>query len=205
MNRILLVEGIDDQHVVLNLAKHHNLPQVFVVDQKQGYTNLLKILPVQIKSSNTQAIGVLLDADVDFLGRWQSVRDLLTNSGYVGLPVQIPKEGLIAYQEGLPRIGVWLMPDNMTEGMLEDFIVKLVPEEDPLISTAVTSVHNIPKDHKKFSPLHLRKAEIHTWLAWQQDPGTPFGLAITKKYLDPDCPSSRSFVDWLEQTFVAGF
>ena len=205
MARILLVEGIDDQHVVWNLAKHYNMPESFRIEQKQGYTNVLKVLPVQIKASDVEAVGVLLDADVDFLGRWASVRGALEKSGYTALPDELPPAGLVVEMAGLPRVGVWLMPDNSAPGMLEDFVAKLVPEEDVLMPVACQAVSNIVASEIKFAPQHKCKAEIHTWLAWQEDPGTPFGLAITKKYLDPDNSTSKIFIKWLEDTFVGGF
>ena len=50
---------------------------------------------------------------------------------------------------------------------------------------------------------HKSKAFIHTWLAWQEDPGTPMGLAITKKYLSTnDKVLCNSFIEWLNLLFV---
>ena len=45
------------------------------------------------------------------------------------------------------------------------------------------------------------KALIHTWLAWQEDPGTPLGLAVTKRYLDGDHALAQQFVQWLLRLF----
>ena len=54
----------------------------------------------------------------------------------------------------------------------------------------------------KYKSRHKAKARIHTFLAWQEDPGTPMGLAITKKYLDPKAPSSQLFVNWLNALYT---
>lgn len=47
----------------------------------------------------------------------------------------------------------------------------------------------------------VRKAMIHTWLAWQREPGRPMGLAITKRFLDPEAPSAMEFVAWVRRLF----
>ncbi|MGH9822270.1 MAG: DUF3226 domain-containing protein [Blastocatellia bacterium] len=46
------------------------------------------------------------------------------------------------------------------------------------------------------------KAHIHTWLAWQEKPGLPLGLAITFRYLNPDAPSAQQLVAWVRRLFL---
>ncbi len=48
---------------------------------------------------------------------------------------------------------------------------------------------------------HLPVAEIHTWLAWQEEPGSPLGQAITKRYLDADAPRAQQLMDWVRRLF----
>lgn len=43
--------------------------------------------------------------------------------------------------------------------------------------------------------------EIHTWLAWQEEPGKPFGIALKAGYFDHQSPAADHFVDWFTQTF----
>ena len=43
---------------------------------------------------------------------------------------------------------------------------------------------------------------IHTWLAWQDDPGRPFGQAVTKRYFDSDGPHVQGLLDWLTRLFA---
>ena len=44
---------------------------------------------------------------------------------------------------------------------------------------------------------------MHTWLAWQEEPGIPLGLAVTKRYLDVDHVLARQFLQWLQRLFPA--
>jgi hypothetical protein len=46
------------------------------------------------------------------------------------------------------------------------------------------------------------KANIHTWLAWQEEPGKPMGQAITAKYLNPKSKQAELFVNWLRALFA---
>ena len=103
-------------------------------------------------------------------------------------------------------IGVWIMPDNLQSGMLEDFVRYLIPENDLLYPFVDTVLAQIETDDiaNRYNPnVHRAKAFIHTWLAWQKDPGTPMGLALTKTYLDHNTALCLRFVDWLNRLFNA--
>ncbi|MFH1466552.1 MAG: DUF3226 domain-containing protein [Pseudomonadota bacterium] len=54
-----------------------------------------------------------------------------------------------------------------------------------------------------FRDVHEPKAVLHTWLAWQEEPGTPMGLALTRRYLDPCHPRAVAFAAWLRRLFGA--
>lgn len=95
------------------------------------------------------------------------------------------------------------MPNNCVAGILEDFLRFLVPLNDPLFDHVVQSIDTILPGHCRFTDLKKPKARIHTWLAWQEEPGKPFGQAITARYLDPDLPAADVFAQWLHRTFFA--
>ena len=83
------------------------------------------------------------------------------------------------------------MPDNRVPGILEDFLRFLVPDGDPLFIHVEKSLNAIPFAHRRFNELRKPKAMIHTWLAWQEEPGRPFGQAISARYLDPHLPAAN--------------
>jgi hypothetical protein len=93
------------------------------------------------------------------------------------------------------------MPDNTLPGMLENFIQFLVPPDNALWPRAEECVAQIPEPERRFPPEHQIKAHVHTWLAWQEEPGTPLGLAITKRYLDADVPHAHQLMDWIRRLF----
>ena len=93
------------------------------------------------------------------------------------------------------------MPNNRTSGILEDFLRFLVPQPNILFDHAKTSVAAIPEGERRFKPLDEPKAVIHTWLAWQEEPGRPFGTAISACFLDPNVPEVDVLADWLKRLF----
>ena len=54
-------------------------------------------------------------------------------------------------------------------------------------------------EDRRFVEIHRAKAVIHTWLAWQSEPGVRMGAAVTRKYLEPQAPTALAFVAWLNQ------
>jgi hypothetical protein len=202
---LLLVEGPDDKHVLKHLCDARGVPVAFEnIVSLGGVEHLLESLPFQLEQSGIEALGVVVDADTDLAARWQSLRDRLVKAGYEDLPISPTPTGTILQPPPdalLPRVGVWIMPDNQTKGILEDFLRFLVPAESRLFDHVQSSVKAIPSEEKRFSQLAEPKALIHTWLAWQKEPGKPFGLAITEKFLDSRVAQVDVLVDWLKQLF----
>jgi hypothetical protein len=205
----LLVEGNDDFHVVHALFKKYNVTTVrnienpdgglFSVKDCNGVEKLLEQIPVQLK--NLQKIGLILDADADLNNRWLSLSGIFKKQGFK-LPKSPELNGTIVEQNG-KTIGIWLMPDNNNNGMLEDFINYLIHEDDKLIDKATKILDELESEKiNKYNLIHRSKAKIHTWLAWQETPGSPMGKAITARYLLPENKEiSDKFVDWIKQVF----
>jgi hypothetical protein len=197
----LLVEGNDDQHVIWAFCQKFSLTENFDVIDCRGIEQLYSQIPVRFKQAKIDTIGIIVDADADLNTRWNYLKNLLSQQGF-NLPDDIPAAGLIITNKSAIKAGVWIMPNNNINGMLEDFISFLVPEEDNLWPVAVATLENIENQHlNRYMAGHKPKAKIHTWLSWQEDPGTPLGLSITKKYLTTDREISLQFVNWLKVLF----
>jgi hypothetical protein len=199
--RILLVEGRDDEHVFKALFKKHSIPHL---QQHDGYGPLLEAVPQRVRESDIGVLGIVIDANDDLAARWQSIRARLLKGGYPAIPLVPPPDGLILNPPDkslLPRLGAWLMPDNLLPGALEDFLRFLVPAGDALFGYAEQSVDSIPDGCRRFQVQHRSKALIHTWLAWQEQPGKPFGVAITAKYLSASPHQEKVLIDWLNALF----
>lgn len=201
---VLLVEGRDDEAVIRALLEFHGITNV-TIKEKGGKNNILDkdSLMTQLLASDLSVLGIVLDADDNLEGRWQSLRTILATSHYgYTLPQKPEPTGTIlkfTNPNGVP-VGIWLMPNNQTSGTLEDFAAQLVPDGDPLWTYAATVLDNLPE--QRFKEKDRSKAHIHTWLAWQEDPREPIGLAIKKKYLLASNPAANEFIDWINRLFT---
>lgn len=202
-SRLLWVEGKDDDAVVQSLCRAHGVPHHFRVQEKGGVERLLSGASIEIRAGNLDAFGLVVDGNGDPRSRWREIRTILADHGFVDLPGDAPAEGLLLRRsELLPRLGVWIMPDNHSPGALEDFVARLVPDGDPLWPRAGDAVDAILPEHRRFPPGRRAKAHMHTWLAWQAQPGSPMGQAIGKGDLDANAPAARAFVGWLRRLMV---
>lgn len=201
--RLLWVEGKDDREVIKNLSFMRGLPPDFVVENKDGIDVLLDAFPVQLRARGLERFGVVVDADQDPVARWTAVRHRLVAEGYGAVPEELQVEGAVLEAENLPRFGVWVMPNNTAAGALEDFAAALVPDGDALWTHATEAIDRIPEEQRRFPPNRRSKAQIHTWLAWQESPGSPMGQAITKGDLDAQAPLADAFVAWLRRLMVS--
>ena len=210
----LLVEGINDRHVIWALCKKYDLPKNFSVEiidpdesqeyrEDRGIEELLKYLPVKLDEENLETLGIVVDADRDVQARWQAIRDRLTAFGYQNIPSTPEATGWIDLQPELPKIGIWVMPNNKLPGMLEDFVRYLIPPDDKLKPEIDSWLQSIEaKAVNPYSDTRRAKAFIHTWLALQKKPGMPMGLAITAKALSEDSEVVRGFINWLKELFT---
>ena len=204
--QILLVEGPDDEHVIKAICGRRSLPKIQEIHQCDGIEKLLEALPVRLKESDIGILGLVVDADINLLSRWDAIRYRLRDAGYTNLPATPPSTGLVIHppvETLLPKVGVWLMPNNLSAGILEDFLKFLIPDLDnnSLFSHATSAVNSIPATATRFSSVAKPKALIHTWLAWQEEPGRPLGQSITARFLDHDVPEVTIFATWLSELF----
>lgn len=217
-NRILLVEGIDDLHVLAHIFKAHGHEGKINIRAQEGvdkvkqqldenlFDDLLRDLSVELKGSEVTALGIIVDADLDVKARWMSLANRLKDLKYENVPDLPASNGtILSNEESLPKIGVWLMPDNILPGMLEDFVKLLVPDEQKsLLEKAVNAVELIPKEERLFITENsdkTSKAQIHTYLAWQSRPGVPYGVAIREKFLKADSQHAANLMNWIKDLF----
>ncbi|MCU0544737.1 MAG: hypothetical protein MUE44_21640 [Oscillatoriaceae cyanobacterium Prado104] len=205
----LLVEGKNDRHVIWALCQQYQLPETFSVevpqeDGTEGIEALLNGLPERLKAENLRTLGIVVDADRNLSARWQSIQYKLSSIGYRDLPQSPPPEGWVCPSPDpyLPRVGVWLMPNNQLPGMLEDFVAYLIPDGDALLPKAEAILQEIEQAKlNRYTLIHHPKALIHTWLAWQKTPAMPMGQAITAQVLNSNCPIALIFLEWLKHLF----
>lgn len=202
----LLVEGVDDLYAIAQLMGHHT---EWPDDKRLAPVHIKplggaeKILhengvPLYLTTAAITTLGVILDADDKLHSRWQWLREHC--GGWAPtMDKNPPAGGFIGENiaEG-KRFGVWIMPDNVNSGMLETFAHFLVPANQQVLWNYAKEAFCVAKTHKgaPCGDVHKDKAEIYTWLAWQEPPCNNLGNALIQKMLDPYCQYAASFVQW---------
>jgi len=199
----LLVEGNNDKHVLWALCAKHQLPKNFEIIDLMGKNRLLESIGVYLKEG-LEVLGIVLDADENLQQSWDSIRSRFVKEGYSNIPKQPEKGGYIGvFNDKLTsKIGIWIMPDNTATGKLEEFLELLIPFGDALKFEANKVLDNIEsKSLQCYAPKDRPKAFMHTWLAWQKNPGMPYGQAITAHVLLTEAELSIAFIRWLQSLF----
>ena len=196
-NRVLLVEGQDDEHVVRHICERHAVKSPFCIVEKGGVDKLLAAIVLETKVDGRQAVGILLDANTDPAGRWNAVKGRLAQAN-LPFPERLCSSGTII--ESRPRVGVWLMPDNTSPGELEDFVVQMIPDCDPVWPLSQRYIDGIPTAARKFSEKKKPRSQLYAWLAARDDP-RQMGGAIGARDLEVDGALCQEFVAWLTRLF----
>lgn len=201
---LLLVEGVDDKEA---LFQFFNATQIdnrahFDVAAKHGVEEALKSFRVELKGARYQRLALIVDADLDAQRTWTRVRSILTTAGYPRVPEDVPPHGIALppFNAFAPSVGVWVMPGQAAPGAMEDFLSTLVPADDPLLAHADRTLDQLPE--QRFKPVHRSKALLHTWLAWQEEPGTRPGLAFKRSYFRHDAPLAEALTRWLRNALI---
>ena len=205
----LLVEGDADKRVIPYLMEANGVAweigdqHVVHIEPHGGIEELLKpgVIGAELRASDLEAVGVLVDANGDAQQRWRQIKNRIRDQ-FDDLPDEIPENGLNVVHSDGARFGVWIMPDNRFSGMLENFLVQLVPENSrDLFEIAENCVAEAKQHGAPFKDVHRMKAAVHTWLAWQDEPGKQLHQAVDHRVLDPKKPESQAFVNWFRQLF----
>ena len=206
---VLLVEGNNDFHIVCSLCQHYGVKENFNIIPHVGVNEAITEFQICLKNPSAyRKIGIIVDADNNIDGRWQQLMSILKKGGkYDCDNPGLPSSGLILQpkDEFDSTVGVWVMPDNTNKGMIEDFALNMIEPTDPLLEKAETTLREIEQDGlQRYKDVHRSKAKIHTYLAWQDEPGKPIGQSITTKILNAESNTAKMFTDWLKRLFDVG-
>lgn len=218
---ILLVEGEADRsffevicrQLAIDASIHVAAPNDLIASQvfkntKEGVFSLLPELLKQLEDGTTEKLAVVVDADSlvnggGFQKACDRVGRIVQPAGFDLAPGKSADGLVFENSDGLADLGLWVMPNNADEGMLEDWIKQcLHPGEDALYQHAGTSIDAIPGG-PKFKPLHRTKAEVATWLAWQEKPGHGLYNAAKPDLLNTSAPLFAGLHAWLTHVFAA--
>jgi hypothetical protein len=205
--RVLLVEGKDELRVLPELLELAGIPwpkgtEPVHIEEQDGIANILApaFIETALKASGVTVVGIVVDANGDPTSRWEQVRARLA-AIRPGFPAELPATGVIHEVADKPRVGVWLMPDNVRAGMLETLLLGLRAGDPVLHDHARDATSRARTLGAPYRDTHREKAELHAWLAWQDPPGQQLHDAVHAHALPPAPPATDAFVAWFRQLF----
>jgi hypothetical protein len=205
--RILIVEGKDELRVLPELLELAGVAwpkgaEPVRIEEQDGIANILApaFIETTLKASGVTVVGIVVDANGDPTSRWEQLRVRLA-AILSGFPAELSPDGVIHEVSDKPRVGVWLMPDNVRAGMLETLLLALRMGDPVLHDHARDATSQARTLGAPFRDAHREKAELHAWLAWQDPPGRQLHDAVRAKELPPAPPVTDAFVAWFRRLF----
>jgi hypothetical protein len=209
-------EDTDTAAAIIALLRYHDPAQwpvtghgalAYVKPPPDGLDDLLKPISLQteLEVSGRRAFAIVMDAETKPSGPWQRVKAFAdaAKPKFKSVPATMPVGGLCLENENGVRFGLWIMPDNSSTGMLEDWLKLLVPNEQAKLWDHAVDATKAARE--KFNSgckdVHLPKAHLHTMLAWRDPPGQRIGSAISDKILDPAAEAAKPFLKWFKEVF----
>lgn len=220
---IIIVEGIADKGLFEQVCNALDLSETQIQiappkelngrrNSKEGIFHILPSILLQQGGDKTLKIAVIIDADyathhgLGYKRTLERFENIVQEYGYSLKNNNDDKIGLLfESDEGFSDLGLWIMPNNKDEGMLEDWIKSCISEKERIFfQQASDAVKNLP--NQKFGEHSRTKAEIATWLAWQKKPGEGLYATMIKnkegeRLLDTQQPLFQALARWLEHIF----
>ena len=213
---LLLVEGVNDCHAIFQLMwLVYIADPIFGIHECGSDDKVLDSLAARIVSTRPKqkVLGLILDSDIEGVRPEQVIQSRLDQlvarvGTFYPLPTVFPGGGLIVDPlpdgpgaDRLPKLGVWLMPNNKAYGMFEDLLMGCLSDEASAYISAVVKKSKAD-GIARFRDVHLSKAVIRTYMAWQDPPDVQYlGLAIKRGAFEKIEAECKQFVEWLERLF----
>lgn len=208
---LLLVEGRDEveffEALLININAHERV-QTIEVGGKDNFKNEFPALLLSPNFSNVKRYAIVRDADTSAKSTFQSVVGLLQRNNQ-----PVPKApGEIITTNGLST-GIFIMPGNFDEGMLEDLCLKTIVGHpvlkcvDKYFSCLYDNLshekENLSNDSNTyFYPKNESKAKMHAFLAGMNTFVPSLGIAAKKGYFNFDSEPLNEIKDFLQQLII---
>jgi hypothetical protein len=198
----LIVEGMDDLYVIANVLERSlsgvDLDKMICAPKAQlgdsgAVGAAIRLFVNTLATQKHERVALVLDANGDIERRRDEIRAALKLEGLV--VADLAKFG--GLREGHVA-GVWLMPDNLRPGALEDFLQPMI---EPSALADWANEATTVAQAKKAAPFRDHaKASLRTWLSWQAQPGLPPGEAVKRGLLRSE--PAAAFVSWFLKLFA---
>jgi hypothetical protein len=191
--RLLVVEGKDDINFSEKLLEYIGILDSVDIRSSEGKDNLKNLMPAfkfTTGFKNIEKIAVLWDADKNARDAFKQVTDVLKK---IGLPSP-KKPG--EFSSGSPSVGIFIMPDNSSNGMLEDLCLESVKDHEAMkcVDNFIACTQEL-----KEQPDNISKAKVQVFLASRSKIANSIGRAAQKGYWNFNSEKLQPLINFLKQ------
>jgi hypothetical protein len=196
----LLVEGKYDANLVLAILNRTrpDLANHFELKNCGGLALLLEAVEAELLGPEP-VVAVLCDADQDCSVQWREVQASCKRGGLDLGEAGLSQDGFLLKEEGRRKFGCWIMPDNMTSGSIEAFLLNGI--NSPVQSTLrIQAEQFVASAEPRLFPdtdAAQQKATLRAWFAVQEEPIWLPSFAVGQSLLLPELSAEAPFVQWL--------
>ena len=214
LQKFLIVEAFEDENFFKKLLSNLQIANVMVTSNPAGKGNAIRTFgdALELKPiTSHDRIGLIVDAD--HVQHGAGYRQTISEINQMVLALQFnPLTALLGGGQVVSsnrhsnlRAGVWVMPNNVDDGAMEDFLLTSVANSElsrfqyakTECGKALASSLGFPTQAH-----HLSKAEYGTWTAWQNPPRSSFARAFERQLFNTSSAQFVALSNWLKWLFV---
>ncbi|MEW5827906.1 MAG: DUF3226 domain-containing protein [Chloroflexota bacterium] len=178
----LLVEGNDAVNFFYPFIDHLNIPDI-QIQNFESVGDFRKFIGLFSKNSNFRnivtSVGIVRDAEQTIADNaFRSICDAIVKVGLVA-PSRV-----MEFSEAAPRIGVYILPDGTSPGMLETLLLGAV-FNDPAFG-CIDSFITCVQETKNYIPQPPEKAKLLAYFASRERVKPLIGYSARAGYLNFD-------------------
>ena len=217
--KVMLVEGVADQNFFKQFLRGMGVSVDVMItapqdhgdafNNKGGVFNTLPLLIRQLNDSRLSHVAVVVDADhasndgMGFSRTLDKMTLLLEKDGYTKRQ-RIGEGGGFKFDhnDGLNSIGLWIMPDNSSDGGLEEMaLVSAKDTEAGALAYAENLLNSVPGG-VRYVLTRQAKAKAAAWMSWQAVPGQGLQQALRDNLIAMDKPLPRRLAAWISNIYA---
>jgi len=191
--KLLAVEGIDELNFFEELFKHIGMADTVDlrdVGGKDQFKNKMPALKKITGFNKLEAIAIIRDADESLKSAFESIKGVLEKMD-LKAPARPGK-----FSGGIPKVGIFIMPDNANNGMLENLCLDTVKDHEAM--KCVNPFIDCSKELKE-QPKNIAKAKAQSFLALMPEIANSVGRGAKKDYWDFDSVELKALIRFLTQ------
>jgi hypothetical protein len=195
--KLLAVEGQDEWWFFKRfLEKHLKINDVQLIDigGESKFEDKLKALKLSPNFSTVKKIGFVRDADNDVIKSFQKIKTAIDTC----LKITSPST-MNSWEGSLPKLGVFVLPNSLDNGMLEDLFLESVANDPfmPCLENYIQCIESkIPRNQQ---PKNKAKSKAQAFLASRKDYKSSVGLAAEAGYWNFDAPCMDELKKFLDE------